>query len=142
MGRSAIVRAAVPVFLAASVALLGTSCGGSRRTEVVRTQRTVVQQPIPEPRMTDISIYDLREQAGAAPGQVNVVGTIVNHGDRPVSQLRIRVDSLDRTGRLVGSVDTPPLAQTIDANGGTATFQATVPDDPAVTTYHAVAIAR
>ncbi|MEW6270376.1 MAG: FxLYD domain-containing protein [Thermodesulfobacteriota bacterium] len=131
----------VPLFLVAAVAALATSCGGTRETEVVRTQRTVVQQPIPEPRMTDISIYGLHEQPASA-GSVNVVGTIVNHGDRPVSQLRIRVDSLDQTGRLVRSIDTPPLAQTIDPNGGTATFQATVPDDPSVTTYHAVAIAR
>lgn len=132
----------VPMLLVASVAVLGVACGGSRESQVVRTSRTVVQQPVPEPRMTDISIFGLHEQPGAASGQVNVVGTIVNHGDRPVSQLRIRVDSLDQTGRLVRSVDTPPLEQTIGANGGTATFQATVPDDPTVTTYHAVAIAR
>jgi len=138
-GRRALALATVPLLLAGT--LLATSCSSSRE-EVVRTQRTVEQQVIPPPRMTDIAIYDLREQGSPAPGQVNVVGTIVNRGDRPVSQLKIRLDSLDQTGRVVGSIDTPPLAQTIDANGGTATFEASVPDNPSVTTYHAVAIAR
>lgn len=130
------------VVLVSAGMLLVTACGGGTRETVVRRQSTVVEQPIPEPRMTDIAIYDLREEPAVDPSQVKVVGTIVNRGDRPVSQLSIRVNALDETGRVVASVDTPPFAQTIDANGGSATFAALVPRDDAVTTYRATAIAR
>ena len=71
-----------------------------------------------------------------------VVGTVINDGNGPVSQLSIRVDSLDHAGNVVHSIRTPPLAQTIDARGGRTTFEASVPQNPAVTTYHAVAIAQ
>ena len=59
-----------------------------------------------------------------------------------VSQLSIRVDALDSAGRVVESITTPPLQQTIAALGGQATFEAWIPRNPAITTYHAVAIAR
>jgi hypothetical protein len=132
--------AAVAVLLVAGGTLLVTSCAGQRET--VTTRERVVTQPLPDPKMTDITIYDLREEPAPDPAQVKVVGTIVNRGDRPVSQLSIRVNALDQTGRVVTSVDTPPFTQTIDANGGSATFAALVPRSDAVTTYRATAIAR
>ena len=92
--------------------------------------------------MVDISIVDLHEEPTADPRMEKVVGTIVNQGDRPVSKISIRIDLLDDAGNRVNSVTTPPLAQTIAALGGRATFEASVPRNPAVTTYHAVAIAQ
>jgi hypothetical protein len=132
---------AAAVLLASAGTLLVSSCASQRET-VTKQERVVVTQPLPDPKMTDIAIYDLREEPAGDPAQVKVVGTIVNRGDRPVSQLSIRVNALDQTGRVVTSVDTPPFEQTIDANGGSATFAALVPRSSAVTTYHATAIAR
>ena len=52
------------------------------------------------------------------------------------------VPLLDDQGRVLHSITTPALDQTIAALGGEATFEATIPRNPAVTSYHAVAIAH
>lgn len=133
----------------AAVAIFAfTACAPRRDTVVSSTRTVIVEEGRPaSPRMvdvprTDISIVDLHGEAADDPRMEKVVGTIINDGTRPVSQLSIRVDSLDHAGRVVNSVRTPPLAQTIDAGGGRATFEASVPQDSAVKTYHAVALAQ
>jgi hypothetical protein len=111
---------------------------------VVKTTRATVieDRDLPAPKMVDISIIDLHDEPALDPTQEKVVGTIVNAGDKQVTGLSIRVDALDRGGRVVSSVTTPPLAHTIAPHGGRAQFEAVIPRDQAVTEYHAVAIAR
>ena len=92
--------------------------------------------------MTNITIVNLHDEPSGDPSSEKVVGTIINNGDKAVSQLSIRVDAMDGSGRIVNTVTTPPLAETIAANGGQAQFSAIMARDPAVTTYKAVAIAR
>lgn len=117
------------------------SCSAERRTSTSAVQvREVTTTPLPP--MTDISIINLHDEPTSDASSEKVVGTIVNNGDKAVSQLSIRVDAIDGSGRVVNSVTTPPLAETIGANGGQAQFSATMARDPAVTTYKAVAIAR
>jgi type IV pilus biogenesis protein CpaD/CtpE len=130
----------VAVVLVAVLPLLA-SCAAERRdrTSTVNV-REVTTTPLPP--MTDISIINLHDEPTSDASSEKVVGTIVNNGDKAVSQLTIRVDAIDGSGRVVNSVTTPPLAQTIGANGGQGQFSATMPRDPAVTTYKAVAIAR
>ncbi len=137
--RRSLVRAAVIVV--AGLLPLAASCSADRETTTVARQvrETVVTPP---PRMTDISILNLHDEPSGDPTTEKVVGTIVNNGDRAVSQLSIRVDAIDGSGRIVSSVTTPPLTQTIPANGGQADFSALMAANPAVTTYKAVAIAR
>lgn len=124
------------------------ACAAKRETVVSSTRTVTVEEGRPAPPRvvdvprTDISIVDLHGEAAADSRMEKVVGTIINDGNRPVSQLSIRVDSLDAAGNVLHSVRTPPLAQTIDARGGRATFEASVPRNPAVTTYHAVAIGQ
>lgn len=133
------------LFAAALAIFVFAACGAKRETIVssTHTHTVTVDQGKPSPpRMVDISIVDLHEEPAADPRMEKVVGTIINQGDRPVSKLSIRIDLLDDAGNLVNSVTTPPLAQTIAALGGRATFEASVPRNPAVTTYHAVAIAQ
>jgi hypothetical protein len=120
-------------------ATLGAACSAPERTVVTRT---VVQETIAPPSTTDILISDLREIPADDPTKEKVLGTIVNRGDKAVSQLSIRVDALDSAGRVVESITTPPLEQTIAALGGQATFEASIPRNPAIISYHAVAIAR
>lgn len=129
------------VIVVVGVLPLVASCSADRETRTVARQvrETVVTPP---PRMTDIAILNLRDEPSGDPATEKIVGTIVNHGDRAVSQLSIRVDAIDGSGRVVSSVTTPPLAQTIPANGGQAEFSALMAADPEVTTYKAVAIAR
>ena len=137
--RRSLVSAAVIVV--AGLLPLVASCSADCETKTVARQvrETVVTPP---PRMTDISILNLHDEPSGDPTTEKVVGTIVNNGDRAVSQLSIRVDAIDGSGRIVSSVTTPPLAQTIPANGGQADFSALMAANPAVTTYKAVAIAR
>jgi hypothetical protein len=131
-----LVGAALAIFVFAA-------CGAKRETIVSSTHTVTVDQSKPSPPpMVDISIVDLHEEPAADPRMEKVVGTIINQGDRPVSKLSIRIELLDDAGKLVNSVTTPPLAQTVAAFGGRATFEASVPRNPAVTTYHAVAIAQ
>jgi len=133
--------AALAIFVFAACAAKRESVVSSTRTVTVEEGKPAPPRIVDVPR-TDISIVDLHGEPAADPRMEKVVGTIINDGDRPVSQLSIRVDSLDDAGNVVSSVRTPPLAQTIDARGGRATFEASVPRNPAVTTYHAVAIAQ
>jgi hypothetical protein len=131
------------LFGAALVIFVFAACGAKRETIVSSTHTVTVDQGKPSPpRMVDISIVDLHEEPAADPRMEKVVGTIINQGDRPVSKLSIRIDLLDDAGNTVNSVTTPPLAQTIAALGGRATVEASVPRNPAVRTYHAVAIAQ
>ena len=96
----------------------------------------------PPPETVAISIVNLHDEPAADPEREKVVGTIINQGDKAVSRLSIRVDALDDIGNVLESTTTPPLAQTIDPFGGQATFEASIPRNPSVTTFHAVAIAR
>ena len=131
------------LFGAALTIFVFAGCGAKRETIVSSTRTVTDEQVQPQPpRMVDISIVDLHEEPTADPRMEKVVGTIINQGDRPVSKLSIRIELLDDAGKLVNSVTTPPLAQTVAAFGGRATFEASVPRNPAVTTYHAVAIAQ
>jgi hypothetical protein len=131
--------AACALRLLGAAALLGAACSAPERTVVTRT---VVEETIAAPATTDILISDLREVPAGDPSKEKVFGTIVNRGDKAVSQLSIRVDALDSAGRVVESITTPPLKQTIAALGGQATFEASIPRNPAIISYHAVAIAR
>jgi len=133
--------------LALAAALLATplvaSCAAKHHETVVTTKRSVVEeQTIAAPKMIDISIVGLHDEPAADPTQERVVGTIVNEGDKRVSGLSVQVNALDGSGRVVHSITTPPIAQTIDPEGGRATFEALMPRDPEVAGYHAVAIAK
>lgn len=130
--------------VAASVCLpLAAACGPKHEQRVVttRTVQTVEQHAV-APKNVDITIVDLHGEPAVDPAQEKVVGTIVNSGNRQVSGLTIRVDAIDERGQVVRSITTPRLAQTIDPNGGRATFEAFVPRDDAVAGYHAIAVAR
>jgi len=134
-------RAGVGAVVAVAAVSLLASCAAERRERTSTVQvREMTTTPLPP--MTNITIVDLRDEPSGDPSSEKVVGTIVNNGDKAVTQLSIRVDAMDGSGRLVNSVTTPPLAETIAANGGRGQFSATMPRDPAVTTYKAVAIAR
>lgn len=128
----------------ATLVLPLAACSAHREERVVTSsRRTVVEeQAIPAPKMVDISIVNLHDEPTTDPSQERVVGTIINQGDKRVTGLSIRVNQLDGTGTVLRSVTTPPIAQTIDPNGGRATFEAMIPADPRSAGYHAVAIAR
>lgn len=132
--------------IVATVLLIGiplvAACSGKRETSVSTRTVAVEERSIPAPKMIDISIINLHDEPAPDPTQEKVVGTIVNAGDKRVTGISIRIDALDRAGKVVNSVTTPPLAQSVDPFGGRATFEAFMPRDEAVAGYHAVAIAR
>lgn len=134
--------AAARVAVIAVLLPLLASCAAERRETQVATRQVRETVVTPLPPMTDISIVNLHDEPSGDPSTEKVVGTIINRGDKAVSQLSIRVDAMDATGRVVSTVTTPPLAETIPANGGQADFSALMAANPAVTTYKAVAIAR
>ena len=118
-------------------------CSAKRETVVSSTKTVTMEEGrVTPPSMVDISVVDLHDEPTSDARMEKIVGTIINHGDKPVSRLTVRVDSLDGQGRVVNSVTTPPVAQTVAALGGRASFEASVPRDALVTTYHAVAIAQ
>jgi hypothetical protein len=125
-------------------ALVIAACAERPSEFSTRTTTTTVEEHVPPapPETVAISIVNLHDEPAADPGHETVVGTIVNQGDKAVSRLSIRVDALDDIGNVLESTTTPPLAQTIDPFGGQATFEASMPRNSSVTTYHAVAIAR
>jgi len=143
------IRGSCGIILAFAVIAAGCAARGTTtiRRETVQTMpaaSVVVEKTTTETRtqMVDISIIDLHGKPAGDPSMEKVIGTIINEGDRAVSRLSIRVDALDSAGNVVNSITTPPLAETIDSGGGRATFEASMPRNPAVTAYHAVAIAR
>jgi len=134
-------RLAVLAVAALAIPLVA-SCGPKRETIVTRRTVSVEQHAVAPPRMVDISIVNLHDEPTADPSREKVVGTIINEGDKRVSGLSVQVNALDGAGRVVHSITTPPLAQTIDPFGGRATFEAFMPRDPDVAGYHAIALAR
>lgn len=127
--------------LVVSLALLA-SCAAQKKEMSTSSVKVREVTTTPLPPMTNISIVGLHDEPSGDPTTEKVVGTIINNGDKAVSQLSIRVDAMDASGRVVNSVTTPPLAETIAANGGQAEFSAMMAKNPAVTTFKAVAIAR
>lgn len=112
-----------------------------------QSTRTVTETVIGEadampPATTDIAIVELREEPADDPAFVKVVGTVVNHGDKPVERLTVRVEALDAQNRALTRVSTEAAEVVIPANGGTGTFEASVPRSAATTRYHAQAVAR
>jgi hypothetical protein len=138
------VRSTAACLVSAALALIALAACGPKRGTIVSATRTVTvhEARLAQPAMVDISVVDLHDEPATDPRMEKVVGTIVNHGDKPVSRLTIRVDSLDDAGNLVNSVTTPPLAETVAALGGRASFEASIPRNVSVTTYHAVAVAQ
>lgn len=139
----AFTKARIACAAALLAAPLVASCAAKRDT-VVTTKRsvTIEEKTVAAPKAIDISIVNLHDEPAADPTQERVIGTIVNDGDKRVSGLSVQVNALDRTGNVVRSITTPPIAQTIDPAGGRATFEAFMPRDPEVAGYHAVAIAK
>lgn len=138
-------RASVALTAALMLAALSAVACAPAHPRVVATRTTtttVEQHVIPAPKMVDISVINLHDEPALDSTQEKVVGTIVNDGDRKVSDLTIRVDALDSRGAVLHSITTPPIAHAIDPNGGRTTFEAFMPRNDAVTEYHAVAIAR
>jgi len=72
---------------------------------------------------------------------VFVEGTVRNVGSRASRDLKVTVEGLDASGAPVVSADTLPTPQTI-APYATSAFVVRLPNDPAVRTYHVVAIGR
>jgi hypothetical protein len=131
------------IAVAAALALPLVSCSAKHETRVVQHESaTYEQHAVAAPKMIDISIVNLHDEPIADPSQEKVVGTVINEGNRQVSGLSIQINALDGSGNVIRTVKTPPLPQTIAANGGRTTFEAFMPKDPAVAGYHAVAIAK
>src|SRR5207245_1140364 len=72
---------------------------------------------------------------------VFVEGTVRNVGSRPSRDVQVTVEGLDASGARVVSADTLPTPQAIPPDTS-ATFVVRLPNDPAVRTYHVVAIGR
>lgn len=121
---------------------LASACGPKQETIVRRQTVAIEERTVAPPKMIDISIVDLHDEPAPDPAQEKVVGTIVNDGDKAVSDLSIKVNALNSAGQIVRSITTPPLRETIPAGGGRTRFEAFMPADPAVAGYHAVAVAK
>jgi hypothetical protein len=118
---------------------IASGCG----PDVVETRTVTVERQIEAPpATTDILITDLREIPAVSPAEEKVLGRIVAATSRSPS-------SLDRGRRARRSGSSPPQhprhrpsTRRSPPLGGEATFEATIPRNPAVTSIHAVAIAH
>ena len=70
-----------------------------------------------------------------------VEGTVRNTGSRASRDVGVTVEGLDANGARVVAADALPTPQSIPP-GTAATFVVRLPNDPAVRTYHVVAIGR
>jgi hypothetical protein len=89
----------------------------------------------------EFQIGPIKETASTDGAAVFVEGTVRNVGSRPSRDVKVSVEGLDSGGTRVVSADTLPTPQAI-APGTSATFVVRLPNDPAVRTYHVVAIGR
>ena len=96
-------------------------------------------QPPPTIRLEIIGLQDTQDDKTK---QVTVVGTLINRGDKPTSEVMIKVTALDGHGDSVASIAGVPSTDRIPANGGTARFTAQLQANPAIRSYHVEAVAR
>lgn len=89
-----------------------------------------------------LEIIDLKDAQDRARKRTSVIGTLINRGTRPTSQVSVQVSALDENGDTVISVAALPSTDRIAADGGTARFTAEIDSDPRIRSYHVEAIAR
>ncbi len=96
-------------------------------------------QPAPAVRLEIIDLSDAQDPASK---RITVTGTLINRGDRPTTQVSVRVSALDEHGDTVISVAAVPSTDRIGANGGTARFTAEFSGNAAIRSYDVEAVAR
>lgn len=132
-------RAPLSLPLALGLAFLVlAACTTARRD--VSTGMQSVEQVTAQPA-SGVAVTDLRVEPTENSAFVNVAGTIVNQGSAPVSGVKVRIDVMDSAEQVIDSVVTPPVAQTIAANGGQAPFTQRMSSVHLVH-YRAIAITR
>jgi hypothetical protein len=130
-----------------AIAWLGIACSAACRAPkppppVPTPVPPLVTEDLPVPHWLELDIVNLVEQVSPDRSRVTVSGVLVNRGNRPTKRVDVRVEGLDATGRVLVSMEGVPSSQNLQSDGGTASFQAELPNDPGVDRYHVKALAQ
>ena len=101
----------------------------------------LTEEPLPPSTTADFAIGPINETRSAEGTTVFIEGTVRNTGSRPSRDVTVTVEGLDADGMRVVSADTLPTPQAIPP-GTTASYVVRLPNDPAVRTYHVIAVGR
>jgi hypothetical protein len=135
--------------LIAVVALLAMSgCGPARvHTTEVSSVATypppvvVHEERVGPPPLPRIEVQELHEVDSGDPGYQEVVGKIVNRGDKGTSSLSVSVYALDAQDRILAQAPAVPERQMLPA-GGETLFTAAFPRSRAIEGYKVEAAGR
>jgi hypothetical protein len=101
----------------------------------------IVEQRLQPTTTPELVVGPIRETPGAGGQQTFVTGTIRNRGSRPTRDVVVHVSGRDAAGATVVTVDALPVPQLIPP-GGQAEYTVSLPNDPAIRTFHVEAIGR
>ena len=101
----------------------------------------LTEEALPPSTTADFAIGPINETRSAEGTTVFIEGTVRNTGSRPSRDVTVTVEGLDADGMRVVSADTLPTPQAIPP-GTTASYVVRLPNDPAVRTYHVIAVGR
>ena len=101
----------------------------------------LTEEPLPPSTTADFAVGPINETRSAECTTVFIEGTVRNTGSRPSRDVTVTVEGLDADGMRVVSADTLPTPQAISP-GTTASYVVRLPNDPAVRTYHVIAVGR
>jgi len=101
----------------------------------------LTEEPLPPSTTADFAVGPINETRSAEGTTVFIEGTVRNTGSRPSRDVTVTVEGLDADGMRVVSADTLPTPQAISP-GTTASYVVRLPNDPAVRTYHVIAVGR
>ena len=101
----------------------------------------LTEEPLAPSTTADFAIGPINETRSADGTTVFVEGSVRNTGSRQSRDVAVTVEGLDADGARVVAADTLPTPQAIPP-GTTASYVLRLPNDPAVRTYHVIAVGR
>ena len=101
----------------------------------------LTEEPLAPSTTADFAVGLINETRSADGTEVFIEGTVRNTGSRESRNVAVMVEGLDAEGARVVAADALPTPQAIPP-GTSVTYVVRLPNDPAVRTYHVIAVGR
>jgi hypothetical protein len=101
----------------------------------------LAESPLPASGMPDFEIGPIHDRTSEDHRELFVEGTVRNKGTRVSRDVKVWVEGLDSAGARIAEAEALPTPQEIPP-GTAGSFVVSLPNDPAIKTFHVEAVGR